>query len=60
MTFALYNASFTKTASSALSTLESAGEEAEKAAMEKRWEFLKKFDKNFEHWYVIDIFLYLA
>ncbi|KAH8110952.1 gamma-tubulin complex, DGRIP84/SPC97 component [Phellopilus nigrolimitatus] len=51
MTFALYNASFTKTVNQALGTLEAAGGDASSVPMEKRWDFLTKFDKNFDHWF---------
>ncbi|KIJ09112.1 hypothetical protein PAXINDRAFT_172617 [Paxillus involutus ATCC 200175] len=46
-TFALYSASFTKSASQALSAAESGDGDQ---AMGKRWEFLKKFESNFNHW----------
>ncbi|EJD47788.1 Spc97/Spc98 [Auricularia subglabra TFB-10046 SS5] len=42
-TFAVYTASFTKSATQALT-------EPEVTPMEKRWEFLSKFETNFNHW----------
>ena len=48
-TFALYSSSFTKSASQALSAAESGDGDQ---AMGKRWDFLKKFESNFNHWYV--------
>ena len=48
-TFALYSSSFTKSASQALSATESGDGDQ---AMGKRWDFLKKFESNFNHWYV--------
>ncbi|KAF8837393.1 hypothetical protein BDN67DRAFT_973022 [Paxillus ammoniavirescens] len=47
-TFALYSVSFTKSASQALSAAESDNGDQ---AMGKRWEFLKKFESNFNHWF---------
>ncbi|KAI6169665.1 Spc98 family-domain-containing protein [Pisolithus thermaeus] len=46
-TFALYSSSFTKSANQALAAAE-AGDGDQ--AMNKRWEFLKKFESNFNHW----------
>lgn len=47
-TFALYSASFTKSANQALAAAEAGhGDQA----MGKRWEFLKKFESNFNHWF---------
>ncbi|KAI5117612.1 hypothetical protein M0805_001212 [Coniferiporia weirii] len=51
MTFALYNASFTKTVNQAHLTLEAAGGDVTSVPMEKRWDFLTKFEKNFDHWF---------
>ncbi|KAF9223192.1 hypothetical protein BS17DRAFT_782515 [Gyrodon lividus] len=47
-TFALYASSFTKSASQALSAAESGDGDQ---AMGKRWDFLKKFESNFNHWF---------
>ncbi|KIK26209.1 hypothetical protein PISMIDRAFT_28596 [Pisolithus microcarpus 441] len=47
-TFALYSSSFTKSANQALAAAE-AGDGDQ--AMSKRWEFLKKFESNFNHWF---------
>lgn len=47
-TFALYTASFTKSANHVLSASE-AGDGGQ-STMEKRWEFLAKFETNFNHW----------
>jgi gamma-tubulin complex component 2 len=52
-TFALYAASFTKSANQALAAAESAAAGGEgDPAMDKRWDFLSKFERNFDHWYV--------
>lgn len=51
-TFALYSSSFTKSASQALSAAESGDGDQ---AMGKRWDFLKKFESNFNHWYVHEV-----
>ncbi|KAI0067099.1 hypothetical protein BV25DRAFT_1278971 [Artomyces pyxidatus] len=49
-TFALYTASFTKSANQALAALETAeGDQG----MNKRLEFLSKFETNFNHWFKI-------
>ncbi|KAG1807701.1 Spc98 family-domain-containing protein [Suillus variegatus] len=47
-TFALYTSSFTKSANQALAAVESGDGDQ---AMNKRWEFLKKFESNFNHWF---------
>ncbi|KAJ7460944.1 Spc98 family-domain-containing protein [Mycena galericulata] len=48
-TFALYTSSFTKSANQAIAASEtSEGDQA----MEKRWDFLGKFETNFNHWFV--------
>ncbi|OJA13580.1 hypothetical protein AZE42_09873 [Rhizopogon vesiculosus] len=47
-TFALYTSSFTKSANQALAAAESSDGDQ---AMNKRWEFLKKFESNFNHWF---------
>ncbi|KAG2041030.1 hypothetical protein BDR03DRAFT_1007787 [Suillus americanus] len=46
-TFALYTSSFTKSTNQALAAAESGDGHQ---AMNKRWEFLKKFEFNFKHW----------
>ncbi|KZV81099.1 hypothetical protein EXIGLDRAFT_844958 [Exidia glandulosa HHB12029] len=46
-TFAVYTASFTKSAAQAVAA---ANGEPEVTPMEKRWEFLNKFETNFNHW----------
>ncbi|KAJ6500592.1 gamma-tubulin complex, DGRIP84/SPC97 component [Mycena sanguinolenta] len=49
-TFALYTSSFTKSANQAIAASETAeGDQA----MSKRWEFLGKFETNFNHWLVV-------
>ncbi|KAF8880566.1 Spc98 family-domain-containing protein [Infundibulicybe gibba] len=48
-TFALYTASFTKSANQAIAASETPGGDQ---AMNKRWDFLGKFETNFNHWYV--------
>ena len=46
-TFALYTSSFTKSANQALAAAETPeGDQA----MAKRWDFLGKFETNFNHW----------
>ncbi|KAJ7281847.1 Spc98 family-domain-containing protein [Mycena rebaudengoi] len=48
-TFALYTSSFTKSANQAIIASETAeGDQA----MAKRWDFLNKFETNFNHWFV--------
>ncbi|EIW87341.1 hypothetical protein CONPUDRAFT_45986 [Coniophora puteana RWD-64-598 SS2] len=47
-TFALYTSSFTKSANQAIAAAE-AGDGDQ--AMNKRWDFLKKFESNFDHWF---------
>jgi gamma-tubulin complex component 2 len=48
-TFALYTSSFTKSANQAIAASETAeGDQA----MAKRWDFLGKFETNFNHWFV--------
>lgn len=49
-TFALYTSSFTKSANQAMATSESVG--GSDQAMAKRWDFLSKFETNFNHWFV--------
>ena len=44
--------SFTKSASQALAALEESGGDVASAPMEKRWDFLNKFETNFNHWCV--------
>lgn len=48
-TFALYNANISKSASLAL---EAKDPETEAKEKEKRWDFLRKFNTNFDHWCV--------
>lgn len=50
-TFARYSSSFTGSLNAALRTLEEAGVEAERPEMAKRWDFLRKFETNFEHYF---------
>lgn len=48
-TYAAYTSQFNKNVNNAF------GEETEvdrASGMKKRWEFLDKFEKNFNHWYV--------
>ncbi|KAF7305147.1 Spindle pole body component [Mycena kentingensis (nom. inval.)] len=49
-TFALYTASFTKSANQAIAAAET---EDGDQAMAKRWEFLGKFETNFNHWFKV-------
>ncbi|PCH42005.1 gamma-tubulin complex component 2 [Wolfiporia cocos MD-104 SS10] len=51
-TFALYSTSFTKSAFQALAAAES-GEDNQ--AMMKRWEFLARFETNFDHWFKVHL-----
>ena len=46
-TFALYTTSFNKSANSALAVAGSADPDPD---MQKRWDFLSKFETNFDHW----------
>jgi gamma-tubulin complex component 2 len=48
-TFALYASSFTKSANQAIAAAETMEGDH---AMAKRWEFLGKFETNFNHWSV--------
>ncbi|KAJ7915528.1 Spc98 family-domain-containing protein [Mycena leptocephala] len=48
-TFALYTSSFTKSANQAITASETADGDQ---AMAKRWDFLGKFETNFNHWFV--------
>jgi gamma-tubulin complex component 2 len=47
--FALFTASFTKSANQAIAAAET--EEGDRG-MAKRWDFLGKFETNFNHWLV--------
>ena len=47
-TFALYTSSFTKSANQAISASETPDGDQ---AMAKRWDFLSKFETNFNHWF---------
>ena len=49
-TFALYTASFTKSANSAISAAEDSGGDT---GMAKRWDILGKFETNFNHWFQV-------
>ncbi|KAJ7184367.1 Spc98 family-domain-containing protein [Mycena filopes] len=49
-TFALYTASFTKSANQAISASETPDGDQ---AMAKRWDFLSKFETNFNHWFKV-------
>lgn len=51
-TFALYTASFTKSANQARATAD--GPEGDRA-MPKRWDFLDKFETNFNHWFNVHL-----
>lgn len=48
-TFALYTASFTKSASNAIAAADTPDGDH---SMAKRWDILGKFETNFNHWYV--------
>lgn len=49
-TFALYTASFTKSASNAIAAADTPDGDH---SMAKRWDILGKFETNFNHWYVL-------
>lgn len=49
-TFALYTSSFTKSANQAIAASETADGDQ---AMAKRWDFLGKFETNFNHWFKV-------
>ena len=49
-TFAVYSAKFTASAAKGVAAADDPDGDPE---MEKRWDFLYKFEKNFNHWYVI-------
>jgi len=50
-TFALYSNQFTVSATQAITQLEEAGGNADAIPMEKRWDFLTKFQVHFDHWF---------
>lgn len=51
-TFALYTSSFTKSANQALAAADTPeGDQS----MAKRWEFLAKFETNFNHWFKVHL-----
>ncbi|KAF9465883.1 Spc98 family-domain-containing protein [Collybia nuda] len=51
-TFALYTSSFTKSANQAIAAAETVeGDQA----MAKRWDFLGKFETNFNHWFQVHL-----
>lgn len=47
-TFAVYSAKFTASATKGVAAADEPDGDPE---MEKRWDFLYKFEKNFNHWY---------
>ena len=49
-TFAVYSAKFTASATKGIAAADDPDGDPE---MEKRWDFLWKFEKNFNHWYVV-------
>jgi len=49
-TFAVYSAKFTASAAKGVAVADDPDGDPE---MEKRWDFLYKFEKNFNHWYVM-------
>ncbi|KAH9942681.1 Spc98 family-domain-containing protein [Amylocystis lapponica] len=51
-TFALYTASFTKSANQALAAADTPDCDT---AMAKRWDFLGKFETNFNHWFKVHL-----
>ncbi|RXW17512.1 hypothetical protein EST38_g8351 [Candolleomyces aberdarensis] len=51
-TFALYTASFTKSANSAINAAEDSGGDT---GMTKRWDILGKFETNFNHWFQVHL-----
>ena len=56
-TYAAYSAQFNKNVNNA------SGEKTEEertAGMKKRWEFLDKFEKNFNHWFVLAFSLQIS
>ena len=56
-TFALYSASFTKSANQAIAaTLEDPNTDSSKA---KRWDVLNKFETNFNHWYGLPLGIFV-
>jgi len=50
-TFALYTASFTK---SAITAIQAAEEEGGDQGMARRWDILGKFETNFNHWFQVN------
>lgn len=55
-TFAAYSSRFNKTLTTALASLDDPSEESESAEMAKRWDFLRKFEANFEHWFNVSLY----
>ena len=49
-TFAVYSAKFTASAAKGVAAADDPDGDPE---MDKRWDFLYKFEKNFNHWYVM-------
>ncbi|TDL20542.1 hypothetical protein BD410DRAFT_829604 [Rickenella mellea] len=54
-TFALYSASFTKSAKQAMAALEASGGDPASVPMDKRWDILNKFETNFNHWLQVHV-----
>lgn len=51
-TFAVYSAKFTASAVKGIAAADDPDGDPE---MEKRWDFLYKFEKNFNHWYIVSL-----
>jgi len=51
-TFAVYSAKFTASATKGVAAADDPDGDSE---MEKRWDFLYKFEKNFNHWYSLTL-----
>lgn len=49
-TFAVYSTKFTASAAKGVAAADDPDGDPE---MDKRWDFLYKFEKNFNHWYVV-------
>jgi gamma-tubulin complex component 2 len=52
-TFVQYSPQFTRSANQVLSALNESGGDPTSAPMEKRWDFLEKFEKNFHHFFAV-------
>lgn len=52
MTFAMYNSKLSSNVQLAIEELENANGDANAVPIQNRWDFLRKFQQNWDHWYV--------